>query len=222
MIISSIFIKKQFKLTRIIRQVNDLVNNEYKRNNFQFTSNNNITREVSRRDGLHLNNDETYIYICIYGHIYNLANFLTNLIFSKSIWLNEDDITTVGKDNSQGFDSSDEVKHNNSIDYKNDSIIHEKVIRLIIGNSDINSISNKFHQIKLFVQGKVDILIFTDNKLDATFPTSQFMIDGYNEAYCFDRNRNRGGVLTYIQEDIPSKLLADHRLHMFNVLSYNL
>ena len=93
------------------------------------------------------------------------------------------------------------------------------MIRLIIGNSDINSISNKFHQIKLFVEGKVDILIFTENKLDSTFPTSQFTIDGYNEAYRFERNRNRGGVLTYIQEDITSKLLADHMLHMLNVLS---
>ena len=39
MIISSIFIKKLFKLTRIIRQVNDLIRGECKRNKFQFISN---------------------------------------------------------------------------------------------------------------------------------------------------------------------------------------
>ena len=60
-IILSIFIKKQFKLTRIIRQVNDLLCDECKRNNFQFVSNDDITREVLWRDGLHLNNDGTYI-----------------------------------------------------------------------------------------------------------------------------------------------------------------
>ena len=38
------------------------------------------------------------------------------------------------------------------------------------------------------------------------------MIDGYSEPYRFDRNRNGGGVLIYIREDIPSKLLADHKL----------
>ena len=84
--------------------------------------------------------------------------------------------------------------------------------RLIIGNVNINSISNKFNQLKLFVQGKVDILIVTETKLGSTFPTSQFVIDGYNEPYRFDRNRNRGGVLIYIQEDIPSKPLAGHKL----------
>ena len=38
------------------------------------------------------------------------------------------------------------------------------------------------------------------------------MIDGYSESYRLDRNRNGGGALTYIREDIPSKLLPDHKL----------
>ena len=62
--------------------------------------------------------------------------------------------------------------------------------RLIIGYLNINSISNKFDQLKLFVQGKVDILIVTETKLDSTFPTSPFAIDGCCEPYRFDRNRN--------------------------------
>ena len=33
-----------------------------KKSNFQFISNGNITREVLWRDGLHLNNDDTYIF----------------------------------------------------------------------------------------------------------------------------------------------------------------
>ena len=84
--------------------------------------------------------------------------------------------------------------------------------RLIIGNVNINSISNKFNQLKLFVQDKVDILIATETKLGSTFPTSHFVIDCDNEPYRFDRNRNRGGVLIYIREDIPSKPLAGHKL----------
>lgn len=35
----SIFIKKEFKLTRIVRQVNDLLGDECKSNNFRFVSN---------------------------------------------------------------------------------------------------------------------------------------------------------------------------------------
>ena len=101
MIISSIFIQKQFKLTRIIRQVNDLSRDECKRNNFQFVSNDNITREVLWRDGLHLNIDGTYIFTS------DFVDFLNDFIFSKCIWLTEDNSTTVGKYNyKQGFDSS--------------------------------------------------------------------------------------------------------------------
>ena len=84
--------------------------------------------------------------------------------------------------------------------------------RLIIGNLNINSISNKSDQLKLFVQGKVDILIVTETKLDSTFPTSQFMIDWYSEPYRFDRNRNEDRVLIYIRKDIASILLANHKL----------
>ena len=84
--------------------------------------------------------------------------------------------------------------------------------RLIIGNLNINSISNKFYQLKLFVQGKVDILIVTETKLDSTLPTFQFLMEGYSDQYHFDRNRYGGGVLIYNREDIPSKLLADHKL----------
>ena len=84
--------------------------------------------------------------------------------------------------------------------------------RLLIGNLNINSISNEFEQLKLFVRDKVDILVIAETKLDSTFPTSQFLIEGYSEPYHFDRNRNGGGVLIYVREDIPSKPLTDHKL----------
>ena len=38
------------------------------------------------------------------------------------------------------------------------------------------------------------------------------MIDGYNEPYCFDINKNDGGVFIYVREDIPINLLADNKL----------
>ena len=89
--------------------------------NFQFISNDRITREDLWRDGVRLNNDGTYIFAS------NLVDFLNGFIFSKSIWITEDDNTTVGKGNCKpDFDSSDEVKHNNSIDYNNNIVFHEK------------------------------------------------------------------------------------------------
>ena len=38
--------------------------------------------------------------------------------------------------------------------------------RLLIGNLNINFISNKFELLKFFVWGKDDILVITETKLD--------------------------------------------------------
>ena len=84
--------------------------------------------------------------------------------------------------------------------------------RPVIDNLNINSISNKFDQLKLFYQGNVGILVITKTILDSTFPTSQFLIEGYSKSYCFDRNRNRGGLIIYVREDIPIRLLTEHKL----------
>ena len=88
----------------------------------------------------------------------------------------------------------------------------KNVNRLIIGNLNVNYILNKFGQLKLFVQRKVDILIVTETELDSTFPTSQFVIDGYSEPKRFGRNSNGDGVLIHIRENIPSKLQVDYKL----------
>ena len=68
--------------------------------------------------------------------------------------------------------------------------------RLVIGNFDINFISNKFDNLKLIIQGKIDKLVIT--KTDSTFPLNQFAIRGYSNPYRFDRNRNGGGAFIYV------------------------
>ena len=80
--------------------------------------------------------------------------------------------------------------------------------RLLIGNLNINSVSNKFDQLKFFGRD-INIFFITETKLDST---SQFLIKGYSEPNRFDRNRNGGDVLIYVQEVIPSKSLTDHKL----------
>ena len=82
--------------------------------------------------------------------------------------------------------------------------------RVIIGNLNINSFSSKFAQLQEIVLKYVDILILTETKLDDSFPTSQFMVDGFSKPYRQDRNRNGGGIMIYIRDDIPSKLLTKH------------
>ena len=50
--------------------------------------------------------------------------------------------------------------------------------------------------------------MISETKLDPSFPNGQFHIHGFSEPYRFDRNGNSGGILLYIREDIPSKLIV--------------
>ena len=50
-----------------------------------------------------------------------------------------------------------------------------------------------------------DILIIAETKIDETFPTNQFLIDGYMPPLRADRNRHGGGLLIHIKEGVPAK-----------------
>ena len=78
-IIYSIFIKRQFKLTRIIRQVNDPLRDDCSSNRFHFMSNDNITNECLWKDVLHLHNEGIYIFASY------LVDFLNGFIFNRDI-----------------------------------------------------------------------------------------------------------------------------------------
>ena len=82
--------------------------------------------------------------------------------------------------------------------------------KIIIGNLNTNSLPNKFEQLKDIVMQHIDILVLTETKLDDTFPTAKFLVNGFPEPYRLDRNRKGGGVMVYIREDIQSKLLDKH------------
>ena len=56
----------------------------------------------------------------------------------------------------------------------------------------------------------VDILILTETKLRDSFPTSQYMVDGFSMPYRQDRNRIGDGIMIYNCDNIPSKLLTRH------------
>ena len=49
------------------------------------------------------------------------------------------------------------------------------------------------------------ILLISQNRIDSSFPTSQFQIEGYTTR--LNRNPNGAGILLYIMEDIPFTLL---------------
>ena len=87
------------------------------------------------------------------------------------------------------------------------------VSKVIIGNIKINSLPAKFYQVKEVILKNVNILVITETKVDDTSPLGQFYVEGFTMPYRLDRNRNDGGVIIYVMEDIPSKILEQHKLH---------
>ena len=86
----------------------------------------------------------------------------------------------------------------------------KNVNRIVIGTLNINSLPNKFSQLKEIIGKNLDIFTIQETKLDSSFPPEQFTIEGYSKPYRLDRNREGGGVLIFVREDIPSKLLEKH------------
>ena len=84
------------------------------------------------------------------------------------------------------------------------------VNRLVIGEINVNGLQNKIDALKLLVIDHLDILVIIETKLDSSFPTAQFMIDGFSSPFRLDRDKFGGGIMVYVREDIASKELKLH------------
>ena len=88
----------------------------------------------------------------------------------------------------------------------------ENPSNILISYININSIRNKMQNLSTLLQNKVDILAIAETKLDESFPTSQFMLEGYAKPYRLDINRHSGGLLVYVNENIPSCIKKDFNI----------
>ena len=73
---------------------------------------------------------------------------------------------------------------------------------MVLGHLNINSLRNKFEALKEIIKGNLDVAVFTETKLDQSFPPQQFSIEGYALPFRLDQTRNRGGILIYVRENI--------------------
>ena len=58
-------------------------------------------------------------------------------------------------------------------------LYRKDISRVILTYINTNSICYRFHQLFYGIEGKVDVLMLTETKLDHSFPTVQFSIEGY-------------------------------------------
>ena len=45
-------------------------------------------------------------------------------------------------------------------------------------------------------------------KVDDSFPNGQFFLDGFGTLLRLDRDRNGGGIMLFIRNDIPAKVFS--------------
>ena len=79
--------------------------------------------------------------------------------------------------------------------------------KLILGHLSINSLKNRFDSLKHTIRRNVNIALISKTKLDYSFTSVQFRINGFSALFRFDRNVKGGRLLMYIREDIPSRQL---------------
>ena len=82
--------------------------------------------------------------------------------------------------------------------------------KVTVGHLNINSIPNKFDGIMDMTKKKLDIFLISETKIDNSFPEAQFCCEGYSHPHRRDRCLGAGGLLMYVNQDIPSRILKSH------------
>ena len=89
----------------------------------------------------------------------------------------------------------------------NSNDLHEIMLKnsngLIFAHININSLRDKFEILQEVIRSSTDVLLISEMKLDASFPSSQLILDGFTPPYRLDRTQHRQGIMSFIREDIP-------------------
>ena len=81
-----------------------------------------------------------------------------------------------------------------------------------IAHLNINFLYKKIEGLTLFIQDKFDIQVLSETKLDDTYMSNQFQIEGFSIPFRADRNAHGGGLLIYVRDEIPCKILTNQEL----------
>ena len=93
--------------------------------------------------------------------------------------------------------------------------------KLLLWHLNINSIQNKFEEVKILVnQLKAQVIFLTETKIDSTYPNSQFKLDGFN-LYRQDRRKGGGGIMAFFSSSLITKRLQprESTIHLNLLLS---
>ena len=49
------------------------------------------------------------------------------------------------------------------------------------------------------IENSIDVLLISETKLDASFPSSRFILDGFTPPYRLDRMQHGGGIMLFVR-----------------------
>ena len=79
--------------------------------------------------------------------------------------------------------------------------------RIIIAYLNINSLRKKSDLLTEQVKTNVDVLVISETTVDSSFPVV-ISVAGFCTPFRKDRDQFGGGIMVFVREDIPSKLLS--------------
>ena len=176
-----------------ITNINEKLQHFCNGNGLSFIVNNNIDRSCLNKGKLDLNRR---------GSSY-LANSFKKLV--SSLWKFEPEAKVCQNTHEHPKVSLDELKSLRIHNHNN----------IIVSYLNINSIRNKFVDLKQIIDKNVDILYsYCRNRywweIDESFPTAQFILPGYHKPYRLNISDKQGGLLVYIKFHLHSRLLLSH------------
>ena len=77
---------------------------------------------------------------------------------------------------------------------------------------NINSIRNKFDSVRATIVNYVDIFIAAETKINESFRTAQFAIDGFHKPLRLDVTDKSGGLLVYVSSYLPLRQFTKHKI----------
>ena len=79
---------------------------------------------------------------------------------------------------------------------------------VILAYLNVNSIRNKFENLLEIIKQNLDVLAVAETKIDASFPSAQFFLEGYHSPYRLDISRKSGYLSVHVKATIPSRQLS--------------
>ena len=73
------------------------------------------------------------------------------------------------------------------------NLIIKNIERIIVWHLNINHINNTFETLISLVKDRLDVILFSETKIDSSFPPSQFVIEDYSNPFKRDRDVHGGG-----------------------------